>query len=157
MPQATYIPLATHTLTGNDTEVIFSSIPNTYRDLILIVDGTASPTTNIFIRFNGDNTNSNYSRVFMLGTGSTTQSGSTALNDWGVLVSSGRSTNILQFMDYSATDKHKTALIRSNNGGTLDVIAYAGRWANTAAINQISVVATTMLTGTTLNLYGIAG
>jgi hypothetical protein len=60
-------------------------------------------------------------------------------------------------MDYSATDKHKTVLIRQNSVAD-SAFAMGARWANTAAITsiQLSLGAATFSTGTTFALYGIA-
>jgi hypothetical protein len=60
-------------------------------------------------------------------------------------------------MDYSATDKHKTVLVRSNIPADT-VAAHAVRWANTAAITTVGVAAIsgTWSAGTTFALYGIA-
>jgi hypothetical protein len=71
--------------------------------------------------------------------------------------SSGAVTNILMdLMDYSATDKHKTALIRMNVADTI-VFAQASRWANTAAVTTLTAltILNSYPTGTTLSLYGI--
>jgi len=75
MPTPTYTPLATVTLGSTAASVTFSSIPATYRDLILIITAqrTGSPV-NVGMRFNGDS-GSNYSSVFMTGTGSSAISG----------------------------------------------------------------------------------
>ena len=64
---------------------------------------------------------------------------------------------IAQVMDYSATDKHKTFLVRSNIPAN-NVAAHAVRWANTAAITTVAVeaISTTWAVGTTFALYGIA-
>ena len=58
-------------------------------------------------------------------------------------------------MDYSATDKHKTTLVRNDQSGVTGM--WAGRWANTAAINRLDIIGAngTFPIGTTLNLYGI--
>jgi hypothetical protein len=59
-------------------------------------------------------------------------------------------------MDYSATDKHKTVLVRSNAAST-GVEAIAQRWASTAAITSILVFPSTgsWAAGGTFSLYGI--
>jgi hypothetical protein len=65
MPTPTYTPLATVTLGSSASSVTFSSIPGTYRDLILIFDGTGSGTTgNLRMTFNGS-TLSNFTDVRM--------------------------------------------------------------------------------------------
>jgi hypothetical protein len=166
MPTPTYIPLATATLASSASTITLSSIPGTYRDLRVIV--SALGTTNdasVEMRFNGD-TGSNYTQVYMIGTPSGAQSGtySTTLHYFyigrGLSTSSVYSPAILDLMDYSATDKHKTTLIRSNgriNDGTMGTAALASRWANNAAITSIVFTPTggSFASGTTVNLYGI--
>jgi hypothetical protein len=153
-PVSTYVPLATITLASTDSEVEFSSIPATYRDLVLVFSGTTSSNAAYSITFN--NNESDYSRVLMLG------------NSSGAISLSGpdptffeagttRSTSILQIMDYAQTDKHKTVLTRSNIGGSV-VAAFAGRWGNTSAITSFKLfrAGQTFGIGSTFSLYGIA-
>jgi hypothetical protein len=156
MPTPTYTPLANVTLGSSATTVTFSNIPATYRDLILVAEGT-SASSNLHLRFNSDSA-SNYSYVFMFGNGSSTSSGSGT--DTGLLGGSfttTRSTTIYQVIDYSATDKHKTVL---NRGGASNdaVFAWAGRWANTVAINNVLVRLSSggnFNVGTSFSLYGV--
>jgi hypothetical protein len=66
---------------------------------------------------------------------------------------------IIQLMDYSATDKHKTVLSRKNQAARTTV-AQASRWASTSAINKITVNVTqpdptNFAVGSTFYLYGI--
>jgi hypothetical protein len=156
-----YVALATTTLGSAQGNITFSSIPATYRDLVLVIDyqATANPLLDSFyVVLNGDTGNS-YSYVRMVGDGSSASSFSTSGsnltgNAIGV-ATTGRANLVTQFNDYSATDKHKTWLSRSNN---LWAMAIAGRWANTAAINSISVrfQSTTFIAGSTFSLYGVA-
>jgi hypothetical protein len=149
--------LATVTLGASASSVTFSSIPATYRDLILIVTASGGGEVDERLRFNGD-TGSNYSFVRMYGDGSTTVSSSTTTTyirniAFGL---SALHNVIIQIMDYSATDKHKTTLGRGNNAST-NTIATAGRWANTAAITSIdySFSSGSFPAGSTFNLYGV--
>lgn len=159
---ATYIALATITLTSTDSEIVFSSIPATYRDLVLVTATTqTSGAGEIWIRYNSD-TASNYSTVQMGGTGS--GSGFSAAYTTTRIVPSaniGESTTVIQNMimqiqDYSQTNKQKTSLIRTNLS-SLGVQAQANRWANTNAINTISLTAngSSFAVGSTFSLYGI--
>jgi hypothetical protein len=163
MPTNTYTPLANVTLGGSDADITFSSIPATYRDLILVIGSAKSVGGNpaVVARFNGDNS-SNYPYVRMTGNGSGT--GSFAQTDtflnlaaaFGINASEN-ATILVQIMDYSATDKHKTALIRNGLAGS-GVEAIAGRWASTSAITSISVFPTasgSFAAGTTFSLYGV--
>ena len=162
MPTATYIPLATLTLTGNDSQIDFANIPNTYRDLILIVSATQTATgaNGGFIRLNGDSA-SNYSYVMMTGDGSSASSTANSGNRFidSMVFANTRTAHVIQIMDYSATDKHKTILNRIN---TVDwgTRAYAGRWASTNAVNSITLgleSSQSFTSGSTFSLYGIAG
>jgi hypothetical protein len=161
MPTPTYTALATVTLGSSASSVTFSSIPATYRDLVLVHAGTSSngSLNSLLLRFNGDS-GSNYTLVYMEGNGSSANSGTgsgTGVNA-GFTVSSPVSNNITQIMDYSATDKHKTVLSRKNTSSS-NANAQASRWANTAAITSIVCTVdsgATFSTGSTFNLYGIA-
>lgn len=152
MPTPTYTPLATVTLGTTATSVTFSSIPATYRDLIFVFDGASSGATFGRIQFNGD-TGSNYSNVYIKNNGSQTITGD---NIFFAELQTTRNNSINQIMDYSATDKHKAVLHRSN-APTAHVIANAARWANTAAITSIRVFlgGGNFTTGSRFDLYGI--
>lgn len=165
----TLVGLATTTLASNATTVTFSSIPGTYRDLRLVFShansGTATGSDG-FIRINNDS-GANYSDVFMHGNGSVTASGSRTAQttiQWYVdSTSLGATFMTFDFMDYSATDKHKTVLSRQDQSSYL-TMAYAARWAGTAAITSISLTAADNLgsgtpdqfiAGSTFSLYGV--
>jgi len=152
MPTSTYVALATASVTA-DASVIFSSIPATYRDLVLVVSGTHSASVIERIYLNGDTTQANYSRVVMYGTGSV--AGSVSFTDWQIAnVDSTQANLIVNFMDYSATDKHKTYILRSNSTSK-EVAASANRWANTSAVTSITYTANTGTFTGTISLYGI--
>jgi hypothetical protein len=153
MPTPTYTPLATVTLASTAATVTFGSIPATMRDLIVVVNGKTSANQATGLRFNSDS-GSNYSMVRMYTTAS-----STSTTTYGLLTTgdpSADTLSIAQIMDYSATDKHKTFLVRSNIPAN-NTAAHAVRWANTAAITTVAVeaISTTWAVGTTLNLYGV--
>jgi hypothetical protein len=158
MPTPTYTPLATVTLGSSASSVTFSSIPATYRDLVMVVNGITTTNANLDIRINGD-TGSNYPEVLMSGDGSSTYSEATTrtylrLDYNGFIGTTAGHVSIVQFMDYSATDKHKTVLARGNNASN-GVVATAGRWTNTAAVTSIALINTTFAAGMTVSLYGI--
>jgi hypothetical protein len=148
----TYRPLATVTLGSSASSVTFSSIPATYRDLILIAAANGS-SNELNIRFNGDS-GANYSRVVAYGPGPTSfaQTGNTSIQTG--IGTSNFQASITQIMDYSATDKHKTVL---NRGSTSVVAMGASRWANTAAITTLlcSAGSGTFASGSTFSLYGV--
>jgi len=62
----------------------------------------------------------------------------------------------IQIMDYSATDKHKSGLIRFTSTPDQPVtVAQAFRWASTSAITTITLADATFTSGSTFALYGI--
>ncbi len=156
MPTNTYTPLATVTLTTTDSDITFSSIPNTYRDLVLVVRGTTTAGVALYARFNSDSTSANYPRVGMAGYGSTAASFSGTEPGIQAAFLTTANTWILNVMDYSASDKHKTVLSRLNQD-TSEVNAIATRWANTAAITSVQFItaSSTFAAGTTFSLYGV--
>jgi hypothetical protein len=169
MPTPTYTPLANITLGSAASSVTFSSIPATYRDLILVVTARSTETTDNFdalrARFNGDS-GSNYVQV-SLSAGTTSPQSSTGTATQVALgrlaTSQGGKTSpgvgLIHFIDYAQTDKHKTILARGNaaNEG-IGVDAIANRWASTAAITTILLfpaVGANFASGATFNLYGV--
>jgi hypothetical protein len=162
MPTPTYTPLANVTLGSSSSSVTFSSIPATYRDLILVVNGTVDTGTGLRLRFNNDSGN-NYSYAVMAGlaAGETSISGGGQNRLYPAYAnqSSGqRFTYTAQIMDYSATDKHKTVLFRDNSLNGTIVSASAQRWANNTAVTQLNLLLDSgnYNAGTTAALYGIA-
>jgi hypothetical protein len=154
-----YIALATTTLGSAASSVTFSSIPATYKDLVVVINARSnSVVATIGLRFNSDSGN-NYTYVSMTGNGSSASSSTNTQNAAliGYTLSSSPWLCSAQVMDYSATNKHKTVLSRDDNAGEKSA-AVANRWANTNAINSVGVIAATssFATGTTISLYGVA-
>lgn len=153
MPTPTYIALANITLGSSASSVTFSSIPATYRDLVLVSALDLTSVGNASISFNGD-TGANYSRQYLLGTGSSAVAGADTSRQFTQATVGLRTTNVTNIFDYSATDKHKAFIVRDNN--TSDgVVLYSFRWANTAVITSINISAA-FAAGTSFALYGIA-
>jgi hypothetical protein len=160
MPTPTYTPLATVTLASAVSSLSFSSIPSSYRDLILVCVASTSTSSSPRAQVNSDS-GSNYSFVRMSSSGSSATSGSgtsTAIipNSVALANSSTRIQMTFNFMDYSATDKHKTILIRTDESST-GTEAFANRWASTSAITSIYLFPSTgtWSSGSTFSLYGV--
>ena len=157
-----YTALANVTLGSTAASVTFSSISQSYRDLVLVIQATTSPSgDNTIIRFNSDSGN-NYNIVMMSGDGSTTTSQASSNQTSGYLAYSGATdptlltNDLINIMDYSATDKHKSFLVRDNNPYATQALAQ--RWASTAAITSILVKPNTDIwkIGSTFALYGVS-
>jgi hypothetical protein len=159
LPTPTYTALATTTVSSAISSITLSSIPATYRDLILVSMASSNDAFRQYrIRLNGD-TGANYNEVAMYGTGSTTSSQAGTSSEITIYNSgSGGNFSVIttQFMDYAVTDKHKSLLTRASSPAQT-IGALANRWANTAAITSIQVFTPvgTFDTGMTVSLYGI--
>ena len=155
---ATYVSIASNTLSSSAASVTFSSIPGTYTDLVVVVAGTftTGSTNNVNFQFNGD-TASNYSFLRLLGDGSAASSYrvSDVQIDIGLLSSTAQSNTVANIQNYSNTTTYKTAIGRGNTPEYVQ--ASLGAWRNTAAITSVTILsAATFASGTTFSLYGIA-
>jgi hypothetical protein len=162
---ATYVPIATTTLGSATGSYTFSSIPQTYTDLVLVAQPIASAGVDLELRFNGDS-GTNYSCTQLTGTGSSAISGqfsnSTQLrvDKYGYINTSIGTMDIVNFMNYSNTTTYKTVLSRTGNAGQ-GTDAVVGLWRSTAAITSIvlypgATSGATFSAGSTFTLYGIA-
>jgi hypothetical protein len=156
---ATFEPIASTTLSAATASVTFSSIPQTFTDLVMIVTGTVGALSNIAWQANGDS-GSNYSNTLMLGSGSaaTSERGSNLIASPGTVITTGLSVIRLHFMNYSNTTTNKTVLNIGGNAGSYTGVG-VGLWRSTAAINSIRILVyndnSTYQSGCTFSLYGI--
>lgn len=163
---ATYDKIDTATASGSSPSIAFTSIPATYTDLILVVNArVASGNVGLKIQFNSD-TGTNYSNVFLYGTGSaagSTRNGTVNqinLAYAALLESSQPWQANVNIMNYSNTTTFKTVISRDGGNGTnAGTDAIASLWRNTAAINRIDITNTgssiNFTSGSTFTLYGI--
>ena len=156
----TYTPIATNTLGSATASVTFSSIPGTYKDLVLVINGGNSVGTNLSLQFNSD-TGSNYSSTRLQGDGSTASSSrfSSQVEMIGPQISTSIDNVIIaNIMNYSNATTYKSALMRGSDASSL-VNAYVGLWRSTAAITSVKIItytnSYTINSGSTLTLYGI--
>ena len=162
MATPTYDLLESVTLATAASSVTFSSIDQSYGDLIIIVNALGSTTLEARIRLNSDS-GSNYNSVRMSGNGSTATSAALASQTSGSLSTIADATTgeaillKVEIQDYTATDKHKSMLARANQSAT-GTEATALRWASTAAVTAIEILTSTgnWAIGGTFNLYGVA-
>lgn len=169
---STSVSISSITLSAPASYVTFSVIPQSYTDLIVVINGYLNSADGSVprCRFNYDS-GSNYSTTILTGTGTTPKSSRTisqtnlwiGSNDVGWSTnSSNMSTNILQIMNYSNDKIYKSTLLRlGQTGGSYPGVEVStGLWASLSPINSISIMAQASLsgefaTGTTFNLYGI--
>lgn len=161
---ATYTPIASITLGADATSVTFTSIPQTYTDLVLVSQtaNTGGAANSLAFRFNSD-TGTNYSFTRMYGNGSAAASDRESnINYMGLgivgnsaITSAG--TFINNIMNYANTTTNKTVISRSSDTASTYVSEYVSLWRSTAAITSITVLLSgnSLRSGSTFNLYGI--
>jgi hypothetical protein len=160
---STYEPIASQTVGTATPSITFSSLPQNYTDLILVINGSFSSTDNSYgLRFNGD-TGNNYSTTTLYGdgTGSGATFRTTSVNKLYVgRANTSNSTSIIQIQNYSNASTYKTTLSR---GGSSDIVmTTVGTWQSTSAINSLTIAhydfssTPTIAAGSTLTIYGVA-
>jgi len=161
--------IATATLSTTTTNITLSSIPSTYQHLqlrILTRASNASVDRAITLRVNSDS-GANYAQHYLDADGATVSASGTASTTSGLFTktagaNAGANTfgvAVIDFHDYASTTKTKT--IRSfggfDNNGAGNVVLASTLWNSTTAINAITIVNTSFLSGSTIALYGIKG
>jgi hypothetical protein len=158
--QFTYVPIATNTVSGTSTTVAtFSSIPSTYQDLVVVINGTIVGSADAVMTLNND-TGTNYSNTRVYGNGSSASSDrATGTSNFSVSIGfmNDQTVTLVNLMNYANTSTYKSALARINKA-TGYVDASAILWRNTSAINRVDITAPSgyFSAGTTFSIYGLA-
>lgn len=166
MATNTYVALATQTIANNTTAYVeFTSIPQTYTDLVVVSEITSYGGGGNYIYAQwGDSTidtGANYSTTVITsygsGQASNRWSGRTNYNMdyFATPVTTEPSNRILNIMNYAGS-KYKTILSRANRaGGGVD--ATVGSWRSASAINVLRITTDTnfFASGSTFTLYGV--
>lgn len=161
----TYTRIATTTLSSAQSSVTFSSISQSYTDIIVVSDMvyTSTPTTYQGIQVgNGSvDTADNYGGTFLYGNGTNALSGrNTSVPYFNLLTSATGTTRIqaiTQIMNYSNTNTYKTEFTRTPDITATFASVYT--WRSTAAINVVKIIdifGYNFAVGSTFTLYGIA-
>lgn len=169
MPTPTYTLIQEQVLTSPASSVTFTSIPQTYKDLVLeIVGGVSIAGQPMLFRLNGDSA-SNYSYTELYGDGSAAGSVRASnltygnFNNYAAPNGNLETVATAHFMSYSNTTTNKTVIGRSsrataNNYPGADAIV--NLWRSTAAITSITLSVSSSgnyVTGSTFRLYGLVG
>ena len=157
-------PIANTTTTGTVAGITFSSIPGTYKHLLLIGSAKSpSGNTDVGIQMNGD-TGSNYNLHMLYGNSggsngsyrvNTTRAG---ITNWSYTDSTVFNLMHATIHNYANTNLWKVTNFKSsrgNSGGGNDI--GHSYWRNTNAITSLYVFGTTtsFAAGCTFSLYGI--
>jgi hypothetical protein len=158
MMTATYTPLANVTLGSATSTLTFSSIPNTYRDLVIVASYAFPGAVGIevYLRLNGDSGNGSLQGVAGSGTSTAAFTSLSVCLSRSFGGNTTRSTSVAHIFDYAQTNKQKTVLVRCDDP-IAKTEALAQRWASTTAVTSftITVPGSTFVAGSTFSLYGI--
>ena len=161
--------IETITVSSSTSSLVFSNIPQTYTDLVLIcsIRGTLGVyREDMGLRLNGD-TGSNYlARAIRMFEGSFQAVGGTSGTYLGTFsvpsntLANNFGNSIIQIPNYKRSTA-KTITINSTmaNSSNADSNFVAGRWSGTAAVSSITVFSAngvSLATGSTVSLYGIS-
>jgi hypothetical protein len=165
--------IAQSTLGGAAASVTFSSIPSTYKHLIIIMraiqdNGAAHSTiTSVRAQFNGDTGASNYDVQYLQADGTTVSAGNfvgtnglevgvVGPNDFG----SSSSSNECVIPDYLSSLYYKLSTARSSfmvSASLMRIWTAAGRWVNASPITSITFFLANGVSfdsSTKISLYG---
>jgi hypothetical protein len=153
MAKKTYTQINSVTLAAASSSVSFDSIPQNFRDLIIVSTSRTAITSSGYanLRFNSDSGN-NYSELWIQPGGAGSFSSGADFGYFGSF-----SQNVIQIFDYSSTDKHKIILHRPDTIAVDLLQMRVGRWASNSAVSTIRLgtSAGNYATGSTFTLYGI--
>jgi len=161
----TYTLIEAKTLTSNQSAIEFTSIPQTYTDLLVKFSGRSTRATfaDVVIRFNASTTGFVNARYGASGASPFSNS-----SEWTNFSSDAASANVFSNIDYYVfnytTSKYKTWSVDNSgeNDGTGFVTTLGcGTWENTAAITSLKLFdiadssTNNLKTNSTAYLYGI--
>jgi hypothetical protein len=171
MPIAdTYESISSQTLASTSATVVFTGIPQTYTDLVLVINarkGSASSEFDAWMRFNGIST-SIYGETSFYGTAGDVRG---TVNDYNrtssrlanlTFIDTDYTLVISNLMNYTSTSMYKTSIsYGGSSGGNLGLSV--STWESTAAIASITIASGVSFpnagahfdAGSTFSLYGI--
>lgn len=156
------VALANVTLTANASTITFSSISQSYRDLLFVFNLKSTGTDYVQYRVNG--LTSVYGFNLWDGQNTTINANSTYNTSFGQIdqnyanvVSGAFNSGSLYMADYSATDRRKNTFIKNSNQGGFQLVLNGARTPATAAVTSIvfSLGTHQFGTGASIALYGV--
>jgi hypothetical protein len=159
----TYDNIATTTISSATSSITFSSIPNTYTDLRIVLTLVAGATQYMQMDFNGDTGGTNFSETWIDSSGTAIATSKTTNQSFIDLsqrtASSGSVTfYAIDILGYRGSTL-KTCLLESNQdaNGSGFVGRIVGLWRSTSAITTVRLFSSANIygVGTVATLYGI--
>ena len=165
MAQA-YVPIQTVTVgSGGASSIDFTSIPQTYTDLVVYVSARTSYSgIEDYIRFQFNGTTTNLSSRYLYGSGSGVGSASVSDNYSAIIGNTATANtfaNSYFYLPNYTSSNYKSLSIDTtteHNGSEAYAQLIAGLWSNTSAITSIEIVcgsSFSFVQYSTFYLYGI--
>lgn len=164
----TYTPIASQTLTSDTGIITFSSIPQTYTDLVLSVSAKAASATYDISALRVNSVTSGYSKTYLEGNASSTTAGRASAEISlragylpGTNYTNEYSVDEYNFMKYTDTSDYKTVICRCNSyntSTTFNTQVQISMIPTTSAITQITLQTANganLKSGSTFTLYGV--
>lgn len=159
MATPTFDLIDSTTFSSTTSSFTFSSIPNTYTDLVIVASLTATAYDSwLGLRFQG---NSSSAYRWVSGYGSL--QGTSSASDTEIQLYSHLTTTkglwVIDVRDYSSTSKQKMILSRGGSAGSFRTGFTAGKFLATSAITSVTLFGgqgVNLEAGGTIDLYGIA-
>lgn len=155
--------IADVTVATPQASIDFTSIPSGYTDLMVVLSGRTTTTTDYCeVRFNGLSTN--LSGRYLQGNGSAVSSATFQPFIYMACTSNtanGFSNSSVYIPNYTSSNNKSLSIdsVYENNATTAFCNLQAGLWSSTAAITQVSLVctvgSTTFAANSTATLYGV--
>ena len=156
------------TLGTAQASIEFTSIPQTFTDLVFLISGRSSRSSVIAeVSISLNSSTSGFTNRRLFGTGSSVSSDANSASGRGIAFVSGASTTSDTFGNSSIYIPNYTAAVNKslssdsvyeNNATEAHQALFAGLWSNTDAINTVGFTlqdATNWVAGSTISLYGI--
>ena len=164
----TYTLISSVTVSSATNTISFTSIPQTYTDLLFKISGRFSiDTASAFLRYNGTTTNG--TSIFLEGSGSSASSSTDGSYQYGPIhgvVNSTKTANTfgnaeIYIPNYTSSNYKSSSSdgVTENNGAATTMALGANLWSNTAAITSIEIVGAAsadFVEHSTAYLYGIS-
>jgi hypothetical protein len=154
-----YTALANVTLGSAATTVTFSSISQSYRDLVLVSSiRVTAGSAYARMRFNNDTGNNYFAEAAWASAATELSDSFLYFRVQGYSPNTAFMTSVTNILDFTASDKHKPLLMRTNTISDSGVEMQAIRWANTSAITSLAISSSSgnIDAGSTFALYGVS-
>jgi hypothetical protein len=159
MPSA-ITPIATYTTAASVNSVTFSSITSAYRDLMIVIRGSAVSASSV-VGISSGGTNFFATRIYAWSSGSSAGNAADAGTHLHgqVVTTPTEFSQEVHIYDYAQTNKFKPYQMTQLDGTNAVTIA-SGYWAGTGAISSITISmyggSPQIATGTQISLYGVS-